>query len=74
VKGNDSGGWSSDGVVLYLWRRQMETRLSGAKSSQVSYDLFIAVESESRMVWGGWPVAMMQIQCFSFGLRGEMTE
>jgi hypothetical protein len=22
VKGNDSGGWSSDGVVLWLGRRQ----------------------------------------------------
>jgi hypothetical protein len=21
VKGNDDGGWSSDGVVLWLWRR-----------------------------------------------------
>jgi hypothetical protein len=35
VKRNDSGGWSSDGVVLWLGRRQIETQLSGGESDKV---------------------------------------
>jgi hypothetical protein len=34
VKGNDGGGWSSDGVVLWLGGGKMETRLSGGESDQ----------------------------------------
>jgi hypothetical protein len=34
VKGNDGDGWSSDGVVLWLGRRQKKTRLSGGESDQ----------------------------------------
>jgi hypothetical protein len=50
VKGNDDGGWSSDGVVLWIGRDKMETRLSGVKSGQYWDDLFIAVQDESRAV------------------------
>jgi hypothetical protein len=32
VKGNNDGGWISDGVVLWLGRRKMEMWLSGGES------------------------------------------
>jgi hypothetical protein len=34
VKGNDGGGWSSDGVMLWLGRGKMKTWLSSGKSHQ----------------------------------------
>jgi hypothetical protein len=34
VKENDSGGWSSDGMVLWLGRRQNGDVLSGGESGQ----------------------------------------
>jgi hypothetical protein len=49
----------------------METRLSGGESDHGWDDLFIAVEGGSQMVWGGWPVAVVRIQCFGFRSRGE---
>jgi hypothetical protein len=61
VKGNDGDEWSSNGVVLWLVRRQNRD------------DFFIAVEGGSGAVWVGWPAAMVQIQNFSFGSRGEST-
>jgi hypothetical protein len=38
---------------------------------KVKDDLFVAVEGGSRVVQGGWPTAVVQIQCFDFGSRGE---
>jgi hypothetical protein len=73
IKGNDGIGWSSDGMVLWLGRRQMETRLSGGDSGQGWHDLFMTVEGVSPAVRGGWLAAVVQIQCFSFGWRGEAT-
>jgi hypothetical protein len=32
------------------------------------------VEGESQTVRGGWLVAAVQIQCFSFGLRGKRRD
>jgi hypothetical protein len=32
---------------------------------------FIAVEGGSQAVQGGWPAAVVWIQCFSFDPRGE---
>jgi hypothetical protein len=37
----------------------METRMSGWESGQGWYDLFIAVEGESREVQEGWPAAVV---------------
>jgi hypothetical protein len=34
MKGNDSGGWSSDGVVLWLWGGKIEMRLSDGESGE----------------------------------------
>jgi hypothetical protein len=34
---------------------------------------FIVVEGETRAIWRGWLAAVAQIQCLSFGLRGEAT-
>jgi hypothetical protein len=34
VKGNDGDVWSSDGVVLWLGRGKMETRLNDGESGQ----------------------------------------
>jgi hypothetical protein len=52
----------------------METRLSGEESGQCQNDFFIAAEGGSRMVRGGWSAAVVQIQCFGFGSRGEATK
>jgi hypothetical protein len=41
----------------------METQLSSRKSGQ---------GCGSRVVSGGWSVVVVRIQCFSFGLRGEV--
>jgi hypothetical protein len=51
----------------------MKTRLSGGKSGPDWDDIFIAVEGGSRTIRGGWPVAVVRIQCFSFGSRKEAT-
>jgi hypothetical protein len=45
--------WSSDGVVLWLGGCKIETQLSDEKTDQGWDDLFVAVEGESRTVWGG---------------------
>jgi hypothetical protein len=34
---------------------------------------FLAVESVSWAVRGGWPTAVVQIQCFYFSSRGDAT-
>jgi hypothetical protein len=48
--------------------------LSGGESDQVSDDLFIVVEGSSQAVQGEWPTVVVQIQCFSFDLRGEARD
>jgi hypothetical protein len=50
----------------------METRLSGVKSDQNRHDIFIAVEGASQAIRVGWLAAVMQIQYFGFGYRGEV--
>jgi hypothetical protein len=39
--------------------------------AKVDIIFFIAVDHGSRAVRGGWPVAVVWIQCFIFNLRGE---
>jgi hypothetical protein len=65
-------GGAPDGMVLWLGGK-METRLSGGESSQGWDDLFIGLEGGSRTVRGGWPVAVVWIQCFSSSSRGDVT-
>jgi hypothetical protein len=43
----------------------------GGKSGQSCDDLFIIVEGRIRTIRGGWPMAVVQIQYFGFGSRGE---
>jgi hypothetical protein len=52
----------------------MEKQLSGGESDQGWDVLFIAVKGGSRAVWGGWPIAVVWIQCFSFSSRGRTME
>jgi hypothetical protein len=73
VKENDGGGWNSDGLVLWLERRPNGDTVNGGESGHGLDCLFIAVEDESRTVWGGWPMTVVQIKCFGFGSRGEAT-
>jgi hypothetical protein len=42
-------------------------------SSQGWDDIFISMEGQSRMVWGGWPMAVVWIQYFGFSSRWEVT-
>jgi hypothetical protein len=49
----------------------MEMRLSGGESGHDLDELFIAVEGGSQVVWGGWPVLVVWIKCFSFSSRWE---
>jgi hypothetical protein len=51
----------------------METWMTGGDSGQGRDDLFIAMECRSWTVWGGWTVAVVQIQCFGFSSREETT-
>jgi hypothetical protein len=51
----------------------MHTRLSGGESGQGWDDIFIAVGGGSQAVRGGWPAAVVWIQFFDFGSRGEAT-
>jgi hypothetical protein len=53
VKGNDDSGWSSDGVVLWLERRQNEDTIEWLGEWLSWDDLFIALESASRAVREG---------------------
>jgi hypothetical protein len=65
--GGASMSWCSDGWsfnVMVLW-------VSGGENGQGWDDLFIAVEGESRAVRGGWPMAVVRIQCSGFDLKGE---
>jgi hypothetical protein len=73
VKGNDGGGWSSDGLVLWLGRRPNGDTVNGGESGHGLDCLFIAVEDESRTVRGGWPTTVVQIKCFGFSSRGKAT-
>jgi hypothetical protein len=41
--------------------------------AKVEMTFFIVVEGGSQMVRGGWPVVVVRIQYFDFGLRGEAT-
>jgi hypothetical protein len=50
---------------------KIKTQLNGGESDQGWDDLFIAVESESRVVQREWSTDMVWIQCFSFSSRGE---
>jgi hypothetical protein len=52
----------------------METWLNGEESGQSWDDIFIVMEGGSRAVQGGWLAAVVQIQCFGVGSRGEATE
>jgi hypothetical protein len=66
-------GWSSDGVALWLGRRQNgDVVESWGEWPKLRWP-FIAVEGESRAIWGGWAAVVVQIQCSSFGSRGEAT-
>jgi hypothetical protein len=42
-------------------------------SDRESDDIFIAVESGTQTVRGGWPTVVVWIQCFSFGSGGDAT-
>jgi hypothetical protein len=44
----------------------MKIQLSGEKSDQGLYDLFIAVEGGSQAIQGGWLAAAVWIQCIGF--------
>jgi hypothetical protein len=52
---------------------KIETQLSGGESDQGWGDLFIAVEGGSQAVQGGWLAAAVQIQCFDFSSKWEVT-
>jgi hypothetical protein len=53
---------------------KMETWLGGEESDQGWNDFFITMECGSRAVRGGWLVAVVWIQCFSFGMSGDATK
>jgi hypothetical protein len=61
VKKNDGDGWSSDGVMLWLGMRQNENTIEWWREWSRLRWPFIAVESGSRMIWGGWPAMVMRI-------------
>jgi hypothetical protein len=42
-------------------------------SDRESDDIFIAVESGTQTVRGGWPTVVVWIQCFNFGSGGDAT-
>jgi hypothetical protein len=71
VKENNNSGWSSDGMVLWLWRRQNRDVVEWWENWSRLRWPFIAVESESWVVRGGWTTAVVRIQCLSFSSRGE---
>jgi hypothetical protein len=53
MKGNDDDGWNSDGVMLWLRRRQNGDVVEWWGECPWLRDLFIAVEGGSRAVWRG---------------------
>jgi hypothetical protein len=69
------------------WWRQVELRWCGALAREKAKwrrgsvvrkvtkvkKTFIVVEGVTWAVWGGWPAAVVQIQCFNFSLRRETT-
>jgi hypothetical protein len=71
VKGNDDGEWSSDGLVLRLERRQNGDAVKWWGEWPRLRWSFITMKGESRKVREEWPAAVVQIQCFGFGSRGE---
>jgi hypothetical protein len=72
VKGNDGSGWSSDGIVLWLARRQNgDTIECWGRVDKVKMIFFITVEGVSRAVQGGWAAVVVRIQCLGFGSKGE---
>jgi hypothetical protein len=52
---------------------KIETQLSDKESGQDYDNLFIVVEGESQPVWRWWSVVVVQIQCFNFSSRREVT-
>jgi hypothetical protein len=73
VKGNDCDGWSSDGMVLWLVRRQNRDPIEWWRGWPRLRWFFYSSGGGSRAVRGGWSAAVVQIQCFSFDSRGETT-
>jgi hypothetical protein len=43
------------------------------RAAKIEMTFFIAVEGETWAIWGEWPAALVQIQCFDFGSRWEVT-
>jgi hypothetical protein len=41
--------------------------------TKIEMTFFIIEEGDSRTVRVGWPAVVVWIQCFNFGLRGEVT-
>jgi hypothetical protein len=52
------------------WRRGWVIK----RVTNVEMIFFIAVEGRNWAVWGGWLAAVVWIQCFGFGSRGETVE
>jgi hypothetical protein len=74
VKGNNGDAWIFDDVMLWLWRRKNGDTVEWWRTGQGWNDIFIKVEGGSQTVRGGWPMAVVRIQYFSFGSRDEVTE
>jgi hypothetical protein len=72
VKENDDGEWSSEGVVLWLVRRQNGDAVEWWWEWLKLRWLFLWVQGGSRTVRRGWSTTVVWIQCFSFCSREEM--
>jgi hypothetical protein len=73
VKENNGGGWTSDGVFLWLGRRQNENVVEWWREWPIFRWFFYSsggweLDSLRRVAGDG-----MQIQCFNFGSRRETT-
>jgi hypothetical protein len=65
--------WTWDGGEREWWR-WVELRWCGTvtrEGGQSWDDLLILVEGGNWTIQEGWPIVVLQIQCFNFGLRGE---
>jgi hypothetical protein len=60
VKENNGGGWSSNGVVVWLGRRQNEDVIEWWREWLGWDDIFISVEGGSRAVRGVWSATVVR--------------
>jgi hypothetical protein len=73
VNENNGDEWSSDGVVLWSGKWQNGDAVEWSGEWTMLRWHFYSSGGWKSVVQGGWLVAVVQIQYFCFGLRGEAT-